>query len=505
MKRKFLKYIFLFIVFGINNVCYAQDSGPDKAPKPDILDSLIAIAIILFILSVIVEKITQLIRKYSPFIKPKQKLGKTQLGTVWKNINKKQIGEDAELNKRVEREVNSLSFVIGLLIAFAFRVDLFKMLRADDPRDVLFWSENAKYNWLENTLFVLSIALTGFFLTFGSKFFHDLLDTLFQIKNLKRKVADENTYQAENIQQFDEYIEKSYSSLIETAIQQNQQALSSPDSTGPPMHGKMIKNGKLVDCIDIHVQGNDRKNIPYSVQVKLEKGQVITVPVNVIYQVSKPDALTAQGDTVANSGSSQFKGTVCCKLKRNADNRLSLLTCSHVMTGGKGENFFGTLSNEIAADISDSGKGKFFWALCNDRFDIALVEAIQNNFKYQITPSKERSVGPADILSTNIKVVRQQGRGISEGKIVNHRVLRSIMIQYSDGEFGIANLILLSNVTSSEEDTNYTTLTAPGDSGACVYDDQNRPIGMIIAGNNKFSYAIPIVDILSKTNSTLIS
>src|SRR5437899_99248 len=118
-----------------------------------ILDSLISVVIILFILSVIVEKITQLIRRYAPFIKPGSKIRKTRLGSYassyWRNINKKQKGVFPEVDKRVEREVTSLSFVIGLAIALLFRVDLFKMFKEPDPRSVLFWSDTIYYSGYE--------------------------------------------------------------------------------------------------------------------------------------------------------------------------------------------------------------------------------------------------------------------------------------------------------------------------------------------------------------------
>ncbi|MEO6670133.1 MAG: hypothetical protein ABIN36_11695 [Ferruginibacter sp.] len=131
--------------------------------KFDILDSMIAIAIILFILSMIVEKITQLIRNYSPFNK----------STFWKNIKRRQTGKNASFDKIIEREVISLSFMLGSLIALAFRVDLFMMIASGDPRTVLFWNPDISYTDLQKALFVISIPLTGLFLSFGSKFFHD--------------------------------------------------------------------------------------------------------------------------------------------------------------------------------------------------------------------------------------------------------------------------------------------------------------------------------------------
>src|SRR5258705_12472091 len=101
----------------ISMVTFGQaDTTRANSSSPNILDSLISVTIILFILSVIVEKITQLIRKYSPFIKPNSKLHKTRLRTFWRNINKSQK-DHTDLDKKIEREVTSLSFILGLLIA----------------------------------------------------------------------------------------------------------------------------------------------------------------------------------------------------------------------------------------------------------------------------------------------------------------------------------------------------------------------------------------------------
>ena len=502
-KKHGTKIFLLLLMLVISNYGFAQDAKSDEK-KVGLLDSLIAVSIILFILSVIVEKVTQLVRKYSPFIKPHHTtLKKTYAATVWRNINRKQTGNDAEIDKAVEREVNSLSFIIGLVIALAFRVDLFKMLKENDPRDVLFWDTKIEYSTLEMFLFILSVSLTAFFLTFGSKFFHELLDTLFQVKNLKRKMSDENLYQAETIHQFDEYLEKSYTNIIETAIAQNKNKFSGSNILGHPMHGKMNYNNRLTDCIDIHVMGNERGDIPYAVQVKMDKGQVITVPVNVIFEVDKPTALVKQGGTIAAQSSAEFKGTICCKVKRNDDNKTCLLTCSHVMTGGSGKNFFGAVNPAVAANVDDAADGGFIWAMCNDRFDIALLEPGEQSFDYEFKPGNVRAVSAADIQSVKIKVVRQQGRGVNEGVIVNHRAPRPVAIQYNDGEYGMLNLILLSNVKQDGGSAAYTTLTTAGDSGACVYDENNHPIGMIVAGNSKFSYAIPMADILIKTNSVI--
>ncbi len=503
-----LKRLLVMLLFlSVSSMLYAQPDGTGKG-ESSILDSLVAVVIILFIVSVITEKITQFFRRYAPFLDRNGKLSKTPVQRIWRNINQTNSGTDSEKDKQVEREVNSLSFVIGAVIACAFRIDLFKMFRPGDPRNVLFWSVS-KWNEYEGfwdfLLLIFSLGLTGFFLTFGSKFFHDLLDNLLQIKNLKRKMLDENTYKGENINQIDEYVEKNYGDLIQEAMRQNNTVLNQRATSTPPMHGKMMKNGKLVDCIDIHVSDTNAGNLPSSVQVKLNKGQVVTVPVNIIYCVEKAVAHLAQGDGAANGNTPGFVGTVCCRVNSLQSNTLNLLTCSHVMTAGSRKNFFGELINPEPALTSGTVKGNFTWAVCDNEIDAALINDTGTDFNYQIIPGKPRALTPSDMLTTKIKVVRQQGRGIVEGVVVNFSCPGAIPIQYNDGDTGMINLILLSSVAVSETGNTYTTLTAPGDSGACVYDSNGQPVGMIVAGNSMFSYAIPMVDLLRRLNASIVS
>ncbi len=477
---------------------------PDISMKPDITDSLVAIAIILFILSTIVEKITQLIRSYSPFIGKKSRKGtkNNALTGLWRHINRKQNGVDRELDRKTQREVNSLSMVIGLLIAIMFKVDLLKMMFVNDPRKALLWSSETNYGIFDWVLLPFSIFLTAFFLSFGSKFFHDLLDTLLQVKNLKRKLVDEETYKVGRVEELDEYLDRSYEEIVQTAIDQNRSALVAPNAMAPPMHGRIIRAGKLTDCVEIHLNDDQRNAIPQTITAKLEKGKIVKVPVNVVYDVERPTALVAQGDTVASTGFPGFKGTICCKISRN--NQTSLLTCSHVLTGGSGNNLFGKIP-PVPANIgaAPDPDGNFIYAVCDDKYDLALVDPDDHEFSYQIEPKKERMVTPSDNITTNVRVVCRDNT-VKEGTIVVYKARDPIDIEYKPHDvFGLRDLIILSRVTVVNGVNQYSRITVPGDSGACVFDDNDHPIGMIVAGNNKFSYAIPMTSILNRLGATI--
>jgi hypothetical protein len=481
-------------------IATAPASAASQAP--DFLDDLIAINIILFILSVIVEKITNLIRQYAPF-----RLGKALTNKkfgVWQNIGKKSPKADVPLKKIIEREVQSLSFMVGLGIAIAFRVDLFAMISSPNARDELFWS-CAKWHSYEGffgvLLLVISLGLSGFFLTFGSKFFHDLLDILFEVKNAKKKLADPTTFQQDNIKSFDDFLKTSYSSMIDTAIAQNLQLLSSPDRVGSPSHGQMFSDGQWRDCIDVHISTANTGQIPQSVTAKLDSGQMIKVPVNIVTMLGVALPLVGQGNTVDATASPTFKGTICCQVQDNAGTK-QLLTCSHVVFNGAGKNSFGAINPPLAGDVGGIPGFQFTWAKCDMNYDIALLGPPGGVFSYIIPPGTPRKLSALD-LNKNVSIVRQGGT-ITTGKIVNYCVTDMVPIKYSDGTFGVANLIVLANVSVIGGVTTYTPVTVAGDSGSCVYDDANNPIGMIIAGDLKFSYALSLVTVLTELKSTLV-
>jgi hypothetical protein len=419
------------------------------------------------------------------------------MSSFWRHIRHRQTG-NSQLDKKIEREVNSLSFVIGCLIALAFRVDLFRMFAVEDPRTVLLWNEELSYDGLQIFLFFISIPLTGFFLTFGSKFFHDLIDTLLQVKNLKRKLVDEETFKVDTVEQLDEFLHKSFTDIIRLAIEQNRQVLQTPDMTSPPMQGKMFRDGLLTDCIDIHVAGDSRGNLPPFVSAQLDKGKTVRVIVNVITDVEMAAVEVEQGDKAANHATATFRGTLACRVNKGGVDYL--LTCSHVLTGGTNQNFAGALTPR-PADIEGQEDGSFQWAICTDTMDIALLQPNSQQFTYAIPPGIERRVLPTENGKTKIKVVCRDG--VKRGVVINSSLSEPLPVKYKNITHGLTGLMVLSNISDSNGQRQFAQVTVKGDSGALVYDDSDRPVGMIVAGNNRFSYAIPIVDILNHLTATI--
>ena len=72
--------------------------------------------------------------------------------------------------------------------------------------------------------------------------------------------------------------------------------------------------------------------------------------------------------------------------------------------------------------------------------------------------------------------------------------------EYEDGEIVTYRNLLLFGKSSG---SNWRTVSAKGDSGAVVFDDNYRAIGLLIGGNDQFSYALPIKPLLDQAECSI--
>jgi hypothetical protein len=108
------------------------------------------------------------------------------------NITKDSPNRDAQ-----ESEINALSAIIGIVVAFMFNANMVMMFKINDFEQ-LGWNGDFPFSLSEfrfrpdkavfSPVAFIGFLITGFFLTFGSKFFHDLLDLLLEVKNTRRIV-----------------------------------------------------------------------------------------------------------------------------------------------------------------------------------------------------------------------------------------------------------------------------------------------------------------------------
>ncbi|MBK8954086.1 MAG: hypothetical protein IPM34_00830 [Saprospiraceae bacterium] len=141
---------------------------------------LISIVVTLFMLSLITEKVSNFIKLNIPSLSLK-------------------IPEDTDWEKKREKKIQLLSGIIGILVALLCNADFFQLIKTQGAMIPL--------NSITDFSFksILGCLITGLFLSQGSKFFHDLLDTLLYYKNVKRALYSKQEIENKLLQSPDSY------------------------------------------------------------------------------------------------------------------------------------------------------------------------------------------------------------------------------------------------------------------------------------------------------------
>jgi hypothetical protein len=529
-----------------------QDGG-SAGDSSDPLDRLIAVVIVLFILSVITEKFTQLVRTY-----PKQfraigiifcgvcyvTLGMTShelfvdksysisggaifllfvlttILLIWilanmdfvqpsrtpKAVRKLQIlqnvANDAVANDRVkEKEVTVLSFLIGFAVAYSFKADLITLFNG---KIALGWGHitffksgkflviDPEYFGIDPTL-MLGFLLTAFFLAFGSKFFHDLLDNLLQVKNLKRKAIEKETYEATSIKEFDDQLAK-------TTYEKNAAAIAGLDGVTGVSFGRLRKDGS--DRFGLRVFTSKPELVLKSDLIRDINGK----PVPIYIDADESAEAVSASAQVMNTKQGAEKGTICIGVRDvGSPGDVYFLTCYHVVKdAGHAWNEFKPDANSNDGVIIDkTTKGNIVRGIRTQEMDAALIKLnaggiVNNNiplFNIPITSSRPTFYFDDDATSVNVygATTKEKRSGLITGLGARWK------INFRDGSTGYEMVNLI------EIQKDGRTIVKGGDSGALIFTDEGEALGMVVATTKKRTLAIPIHTILTHWNLEIIT
>lgn len=466
--------------------------NPPETPQ-NLLDKLTAIGIILLILSLINEKITGLIRKSTGHL--------TEIFPSTKRFVSKPAQKEVnpEMHERMkEQQVILFSIFMGCVVAFATNADLFSLFQSPDPTTVLFspnW--DSKVGWK-----LLGILCTGIFLSFGSKFFHDLLDTLLQIKNLKRKLNDPQTYQTGSVQELDAHLIKvTGGEVVKSAVNEHKKTMIAMDNVASIGMGLKEVDGEEVMAAVVHVKDKDSRFIPDTLDITLPNGKTHQVPVETITDVGDVELhnTISPGLGIGNLENNET-GTFGCVLFDKFKEEELILTCYHVLNAKHNWDLFQPKREKFQKVVNRKNEnealGTLVYGIRNTHLDIALARPLDGvilNDKVQ-TLGKVKGVKKVSNfdLKTQVTFKGTKSSNPPTGFIVNMEHTLSDM-PYPDQNWALDDLIVLSSDTSG----NGQAISKPGDSGSLVMTEHDRKaIGIIVAGTKKFSYAISITTIL---------
>lgn len=537
----------------------------------DTVDKIIAVVIALFIMSVITEKITTLIRKYPRFTqviamfssayltlisvvsifkaprieyafilliavvflifsttasfantivpalsKPKN-APKSKKRTGNKLLAVNPLANVAHGNTEASEETKSdevtlLSFIVGFAVAFAFKADMMAMFKSELGQiDYGIWNVSLlATNYIQfntdlefsATMFI-GILTSGFFLSFGSKFFHDLIDTLLQTKDLKRKLNNKETFDINKIDDLEEFVSINDIDLAKKAIDENEESLKKKFPNILYISDSMARiAGKHVAVATIYLSDNRVNGLPTALPGTLMSGKTYSIPTEIVSNVGQGKPTSGLVKTVAKKNSPGFEGSACCLLTR--DNDTYLLTCCHVLSENDViETFNESNGNKVICNRKEIGE--WVYGCLNETGDFALVK-LENASKFiseneSFTFSDIWKITPANYSKLRV-TIEGSASGTFEDAWVVDSMIKKVAITYNNGNEVTFDEVIL--VGSSPDKNACSPVTQTHDSGGSVYTTDNKLVGIIAGANNRFSIVIPINTFIMDNNLSLL-
>jgi hypothetical protein len=263
-----------------------------------------------------------------------------------------------------------------------------------------------------------------------------------------------------------------------------------------------IKDGN--SCVTIYLKDNITQRIPDTLNATFNNGTVVKVATEIIIDTGAAKPHIGQStDAVSDTNSPQYYGSICCFVKSTTGNNfLGIVTAGHIFTYGDFFNYGGILSDaqKRTVYINNIPAGKLYFQQMKYNQDIAIIEieAYENIFDNCISfDSEAYTVTDVDVNTAveNVTIVSRQNN-TRHAFILDYNV--SFLINYFNASRYVRNIVLIG---STNNRSTSQSVSHGGDSGSCVYNKANgKLIGLLLGGNNKFSFVLPIQETLHSFN-----
>jgi len=292
--------------------------------------------------------------------------------------------------------------------------------------------------------------------------------------------------------------------IAKLAVEQNQQYLKikfpNVVSISDAVHNL---NQTETHVIALYLKDNNAKGIPEKLEVKMPDGAVKTIDTEIISNVGKAKIQIGQGsDNISDSANPDYTGSICCMVKSTTDpNFFGVVTSGHVYSNGSFLNCGGLLNGSQKKNILIDGTkaGEWYLQLMNNQQDLAIAKLDSRpdiNSAYKSFPGEYYTVTDADVNPQTPNVTIISNKKTRDAFIVDYDV--AFDIDYTNKPNYVNNIILIGSSNIRDKSS---SLSEGGDSGGCVYHKTtNKLIGMLLGGNDKFTFILPIKDTLDYYN-----
>ena len=365
------------------------------------------------------------------------------------------------------------------------------------------YSAKEKLQYVLKGIFGDAGRLLGFFITalalsLGAPFWFDLLSKFVAIRGTGVRPDDKKDTSDSPVKTADQPLinvpdKKKLSSpepsSLQAAVESARVKLANEMGVLSVDEGLAGTKDKLTDAIEVHVKNGSAKD---AVQ-KILGSKYKDLPVSIIVTSIATVHALPPGSKITNQPLVNGMGSLGCYLKKDGSNDTFLISCWHVLKGD--QNWFANSGPTTVSDGNDQAIGRLVDGCLSTNMDVGFA-VLTNGQVFNDVRKNWREVIKSDVRATQVRF-RGAGSGPKEATVFNHSVNMKEGIEYPDGRMRI-----LTDVFSiSELDNRGKPISAPskkGDSGALVLDSDNVPLGIIVGGDNKFTYVVKLSNILAE-------
>lgn len=448
------------------------------------MESMIALATVLFILSMINERIVNFIKlQYS-----NKSMFSIQLGNL---KDKKGDNEEDQRNKRIIL----LNIIVGTIVSLLMRADLISMIsNIDQPSLGIGWKNFAVDKVVGWITLIPGCFLTGSFLSLGSKFWHDLLDLLLYTKDLKGSLAKQVS-DGTNANVTDE------ASIKEAADLFKLQVMNIGNVTSVALN-----SAQMPSIIDVYVNEHYKGEtlLPKKMFYTDSNNQSKSIDVRIISDFSpKIHGDLWPANNILNKNPYPLnRGSMGGKVYDKSTNEAYFISCYHVVKSPAHNWDFKPNGNEDVLEYqSDSTCGRIVNAVRDDEIDAAIMRAagdfdIRDGINGIGAPHLVRDLNDNDKrFKTSVKMFGGISQELKTGYVTDINVPAKILY-YKDHSTEMEYHRLNKLIFIKSDDA--LPFSLPGDSGSMVIDEYNYLIGLLVGGAGTRSFVIPINTVFTR-------
>ena len=363
-----------------------------------------------------------------------------------------------------------------------------------------------------NWLVFLGFIITALAISLGSNFWFDLLNKLVAMRSSGVKPAEkepetigetqvpaseEITATKNQIPSNQPQPDDPPGDLISSLVSKYSKELMNVPGVRSVFKGMISLADETIPCIRVNVADEITKTL-VETRIGEISGKIDEIPINVIVSGKPQTHHGPFAGQISNKSGMNGTGSIGCVVQDKRNLRYNILSCWHVMKGDLNYDTDDTLTMIIDHEKQDLA---IRWAGgIEQSYDFGFARCLpgktcNNDFlrsALDLGPFNFRQVTDKDInAQTEIRYYDSINGLVRKGRI--YAWSSSVVITYPDKSRYIKDILVLTDDLTGQE----KTISQAGNSGSLIFDNDGAALGMIIAGDDMYSYAVKLSNIFN--------